>query len=187
MTAIERCDVALFLIDGEEGIREQDKHVAGYACEAGKPIAIVVNKWDAVKKDDKTMLEFTETVRKEFAYLSYAPIVFVSAKTGQRVDTIIPVVDRVYENSCRRVPTNILNEVIADSQVTTPAPARNGKRFRIYYATQVGVQPPTFVLSCNEPKLMHFTYQRFIENTLRQAFELEGTPIHIIARKKVSE
>ena len=148
---------------------------------------IVVNKWDAVDKDEHTMVEFEEKIRNEFAYLSYAPILFVSAKTRQRVDTIIPEVDRVYENSTRRVPTNILNEVIADSQITTPAPARNGKRFRIYYATQVAIQPPTFVLSCNEPKLMHFTYQRFIENTLRRAFDFEGTPIHIISRKKVSE
>ena len=187
MSAIERCDVALFLIDGEEGIREQDKHVAGYASEAGKPVIIVVNKWDAVEKDDKTMNRFTEKIRAEFGYLSYAPIVYVSAKTGQRVDTIIPEVDRVYENTCRRVPTNILNEVIADSQITTPDPARNGKRFRIYYATQVAVQPPTFVLSCNDPKLLHFTYQRFIENTLRGAFDFEGTPIRIISRKKVGE
>ncbi len=187
MTAIERCDVALFLIDGAAGIREQDKHVAGYASEAGKPIIIVVNKWDAVEKDDKTMNQFIERIRVEFAYLSYAPIVFVSAKTHQRVDTILPVVDRVYENACRRIPTNILNEVIADTQITNPAPARNGKRFRIYYATQVATQPPTFVLSCNDPKLLHFSYQRFLENSLRQAFDLEGTPIRIIVRKKVSE
>lgn len=187
MSAIEKCDVALFLIDGEKGIREQDKHVAGYAYEAGKPIIIIVNKWDAIEKNEHTMVEFEEKVRNEFAYLAYAPILYVSALTRQRVDTIIPEVDKVYENSIRRVPTNILNEVIADSQITTPAPARNGKRFRIYYATQVAIQPPTFVLSCNEPKLMHFTYQRFIENTLRRAFDFEGTPIHIIARKKVSE
>lgn len=187
MSAIEKCDVALFLIDGKEGIREQDKHVAGYAYEAGKPIIIVVNKWDAIEKDEHTMHTFEEKVRNEFAYLSYAPILFVSALTRQRVDTIIPEVDRVVENAQRRVPTNLLNEVIADSQITTPAPARNGKRFRIYYCTQVSVQPPTFVLSCNDPKLMHFTYQRFIENTLRRAFDFEGTPIHLIARKKVSE
>ncbi len=187
MRAIERCDVALFLIDAEAGIREQDKHVAGYASEAGKPIVIVVNKWDAIEKDDKTMNAFIEKVRIEFAYLSYAPIVFVSAKSGQRVDTIIPYVDRVYENSNRRIPTNILNQVITDTQVTNPAPARNGKRFRVYYATQVTAAPPTFVLSCNDPKLMHFTYQRFLENSLRQAFDFEGTPIKVIARKKVSE
>ncbi|HCK88369.1 MAG TPA: ribosome biogenesis GTPase Der, partial [Erysipelotrichaceae bacterium] len=187
MKAIERCDVALFLIDAEAGIREQDKHVAGYASEAGKPVVIVVNKWDAIEKDDKTMNRFTEQVRTEFAYLSYAPIIFISAKTHQRVDTVIPAVDKVYENSCRRIPTNILNEVIADTQITNPAPARNGKRFRVYYATQVAQQPPTFVLSCNDPKLMHFSYQRFLENALRHAFDFEGTPIRIIVRKKVSE
>lgn len=187
MSAIERCDAVLFLIDGEKGIREQDKHVAGYAAEAGKPIVIVVNKWDAVEKDDKTMNKFIEKIRIEFAYLSYAPIVFVSAKSGQRVDTIIPMIDRVYENSNRRIATNILNEVIADTQITTPAPARNGKRFRIYYATQVAACPPTFVLSCNDPKLLHFSYQRFIENSLRQAFDFEGTPIKVIARRKISE
>ena len=187
MRAIERCDCALFLIDAQAGIREQDKHVAGYAAEAGKPIVNVVNKWDAVEKNEKSMQEFTEKVRNEFVYLSYAPAVFVSAKTGQRVDTILPVVDHVVENASRRIPTNILNQVIADTQVTTPAPARNGKRFRIYYATQTSVAPPTFVLSCNEPKLMHFTYQRFIENSLRNAFDFEGTPIRIIARRKISE
>lgn len=187
LSAIEHCDVAVFLIDAKEGIREQDKHVAGYAHDAGKPVIIAVNKWDAVEKDDHTMNAFTEKVRKEFVYLSYAPIVFISAKTGQRVENLLPLADRVYENSRRRIATNVLNEVIADTQVTTPAPARNGKRFRIYYATQVNVQPPTFMLSCNDPKLMHFTYQRFIENSLRAAFDFEGTPIRIITRRKISE
>ena len=187
LSAIERADVVLFLIDAEKGIREQDKHVAGYAEEAGKPVVIVVNKWDTVEKDDKTMNVFIEKVRTEFAYLAYAPIVFVSAKTRQRVMTILPVVDKVYENTLRRIPTNVLNEVIADFQMVTPAPARNGKRFRIYYTTQVGVQPPTFMLSCNEPSLLHFTYRRFIENQLRQSFDFEGTPIHLVVRKKVSE
>ena len=187
LSAIERADVVLFLIDAEKGIREQDKHVAGYAEEAGKPVVIVVNKWDTVEKDDKTMNVFIEKVRTEFAYLAYAPIVFVSAKTRQRVMTILPVVYKVYENTLRRISTNVLNEVIADFQMVTPAPARNGKRFRIYYATQVGVQPPTFMLSCNEPSLLHFTYRRFIENQLRQSFDFEGTPIHLVVRKKVSE
>ena len=187
LSAIERADVVLFLIDAEKGIREQDKHVAGYAEEAGKPVVIVVNKWDTVEKDDKTMNVFIEKVRTEFAYLAYAPIVFVSAKTRQRVMTILPVVDKVYENTLRRISTNVLNEVIADFQMVTRAPARNGKRFRIYYATQVGVQPPTFMLSCNEPSLLHFTYRRFIENQLRQSFDFEGTPIHLVVRKKVSE
>jgi GTP-binding protein len=175
------------VIDGEKGIREQDKHIGGYASEGGKPVIIVVNKWDAVEKDERTMNEFTARIRTEFAYLSYAPIVYVSAKTRQRVNTIIPEVDRVVGNARRRIPTNVLNEVIADTQITTPAPARNGKRFRIYYATQVSVQPPTFVLSCNDPKLMHFTYERFIENQLRQAFDFEGTPIKLITRKKITE
>ena len=187
MRAIERCDVALFVIDAEAGIREQDKHVAGYALEAGRPVVIVVNKWDAIEKDDKTMNRFSEKIRAEFAYLSYAPIVYVSAKTHQRVDTLIPMADRVYENASRRIPTNILNEVIADTRVTTPAPTHNGKRFRIYYTTQVAVNPPTFVFSCNDPKLLHFSYQRFLENSLREAFDFEGTPLKIIARKKVSE
>ncbi len=187
LSAIESCDVAVFLIDADAGIREQDKHVAGYAHDAGKPVIIAVNKWDLVEKDDHTMNAFTEKVRKEFVYLSYAPILFISAKSGQRVRNLMPLADKVYENSRRRIATNVLNEVIADTQVTTPAPARNGKRFRIYYATQVSIQPPTFVLSCNEPKLMHFTYQRFIENSLREAFDFEGTPIRIIARRKISD
>ena len=187
LSAIERADVVLFLIDADAGIREQDKHVAGYAEEAGKPVIIVVNKWDTVDKDDKTMNKFIEKVRNEFAYLAYSPIMFVSAKTKQRVMTILPMVDKVYENSNRRIATNVLNEVIADAQLITPAPARNGKRFRIYYATQVSTQPPTFMLSCNDPTLLHFTYKRFIENQLRQSFDFEGTPIRLIVRKKVSE
>jgi len=186
MQAIERCDVAVFVLDGKEGIREQDKHVAGYAHDAGKPIVIVVNKWDVVNKDESTMQDFLKKVRNAFLYLSYAPVLFVSAKTHQRLSQLLPEVDRVYENSCRRIATNVLNEVVADTQVTTPSPARNGKRFRIYYATQVAIQPPTFVFSCNDPKLMHFTYKRYLENQLRQAFAFEGTPVRIIARKKVS-
>ena len=187
MKAIDKCDVALFVLDGSTGITEQDKHVAGYAVEAGRPVVIVVNKWDAIEKDDKTMNRFTELVRTEFAYLSYAPILFISAKTHQRVDTVLPEVDRVYENSCRRIPTNVLNEVIADTQVTNPAPARNGKRFRVYYATQVAQQPPTFVLSCNDPKLMHFSYQRYLENQIREAFGFMGTPLKFFVRERKSE
>ena len=187
MKAMESADVVLFLIDAEKGIREQDKHVAGYAEEAGRPIIIVVNKWDTVEKDDKTMNTFTEKVRNEFAYLSYAPILFVSALNKQRINTIIPKVDEVYENSIRRIPTNILNNVIMDTQIVNPSPTKNGKRFRVFYGTQVAVQPPTFVLSCNDPTLIHFSYQRFLENTFRQAFEFEGTPIHFIFRKKINE
>lgn len=187
LSAISRSDVCLFVIDAYNGIREQDKHVAGYAHEEGKPIIIVVNKWDLIEKDEKTMNEFIEKVRSEFVYLAYAPIIFVSAKTKQRVSTIIPEVNRVYENASRRIATNVLNEVIADTQLVNPAPARNGKRLRVYYATQVSTNPPTFVLSVNDPKLMHFSYERFLENQLRAAFDFEGTPIHIISRKRVSE
>ena len=186
MRAIERTDVVLFLIDAEAGIREQDKHVAGYAYEANKPIIIVVNKWDTVEKDTHTMNAFEEKIRNEFVYLAFAPIIFVSAKNKQRIHTIIPLVDKVYEQSCLRIPTNVLNEVLSDMQLTNPSPTKNGKRFKILYGTQVAIQPPTFVLSCNDPKLLHFSYERFIENTLRRAFGFKGTPIKIICRKKIS-
>lgn len=184
MSAIERSDVVLFLIDGITGIREQDKHVAGYAHEAGKPLIIVYNKWDAVEKDDHTINLVTETIRKEFMYLSYAPIVFVSALTKQRVHTILPKIEEVYQNSTRRIATSVLNEVILDAQTITPAPTHNGKRLKIYYSSQVAVAPPTFILFVNDPELMHFSYRRYIENRLREAFAFDGTPIHIMARPK---
>lgn len=184
MSAIERSDVVLFLIDGITGIREQDKHVAGYAHEAGKPIIIVYNKWDAVEKDEHTINTVTQTIRKEFLYLSYAPIMFVSALTKQRIHTLIPKIDEVFENSTRRITTSVLNEVILDAQAITPAPTHNGKRLKIYYSSQVAVAPPTFILFVNEPDLMHFSYRRHIENRLREAFNFDGTPIHIMARPK---
>ncbi len=185
LSAIERSDVVVFVLDGESGIVDQDKHVAGYAHEAGKPIVIVYNKWDTVDKDDKTADEIRAKIRDAFVYLSSAPILFVSAKSGQRVNEILDMVNTVYQSSQLRIATNVLNEVIQDAQLITPAPAINGKRLKIYYATQVSVAPPTFVLSVNDEKLMHFSYQRYIENRLREAFGFEGTPIHIIVRKKV--
>ncbi len=184
MTAIERADVILFLIDGEKGILDQDKHVAGYAHEAGKPIIIVYNKWDTVEKDDKTMSQITELIRAEFLYLSYAPILFLSAKTKQKVQKVIPMIKDVYQYSQLRIATNVLNEVVLDAQMMTPAPAINGKRLKIYYATQVAVAPPTFVLSVNNPELMHFSYKRYIENRLRESFGFEGSPIRLIIREK---
>lgn len=184
LSAIERSDVVLFVIDGEKGIREQDKHVAGYAYEAGKAIIIIYNKWDTVEKDDKTINEVTLKIRNEFTYLSYAPIIFVSAKTKQRVKDIIPMLNDVYNYATLRIDTSILNEVIMDAQMQTPAPAINGKRFKILYATQVSTMPPTFVLSVNDPKLLHFSYRRYLENKIREAFGFDGTPIRIIARKK---
>lgn len=184
MSAIERSDVVLFVVDGERGIREQDKHVAGYAYEAGKGIIIVYNKWDTVEKDSHTINEITLKIRNEFAYLSYAPIMFVSANTKQRVNDILPMIKNVYDNCNLRIDTSILNEVILDAQMQTPAPAINGKRFKISYATQVSILPPTFVLSVNDPKLLHFSYKRYLENKIREAFGFEGTPIRIIARRK---
>ncbi len=184
LSAIERADVILFVIDGEKGIRDQDKHVAGYAHEAGKPIIILYNKWDTVEKDDKTVNEITKKIRNEFIYLNYAPILFVSAKSRQRVNMILPLIDEVYNYSTLRIPTNVLNEVIMDAQTMTPAPTHNGKRLKIMYASQVSVAPPTIVLFVNDPQLLHFSYQRYLENRLREAFGFNGTPLRILARKR---
>lgn len=184
LSAIERADVILFVIDAIAGIREQDKHVAGYAHEAGKPIVIIYNKWDEVTKDESTMNRVTEEIRKQFLYLSYAPILFVSAKTKQRINTILPMIDRLYEYSHLRIQTSVLNEVIMDAQLFTPPPTHNGQRLKIYYSSQVAVAPPTFIMFVNDPLLLHFSYKRYIENRLRESFVFEGTPIHIIARAK---
>ncbi|MGF9856249.1 ribosome biogenesis GTPase Der [Priestia endophytica] len=184
LRAIERSDVVLVVLDGEEGIIEQDKRVAGYAHEAGKAIIIVVNKWDAVEKDEKTMKEFEEKVRDHFQFLSYAPIVFLSAKTKKRVHTLLPVVQTASENHAMRVQTNVLNDIIMDAVAMNPTPTHNGKRLKIFYATQVAVKPPSFVVFVNEPELMHFSYQRFLENKIREAFGFEGTPIRIFARQR---
>jgi GTP-binding protein len=184
MKAIEDSDVVLVVINGEEGIIEQDKKIAGYAHEAGRAIIIVVNKWDAVEKDDKTMNRFTEEIREEFKFLDYAPILFVSAKTKQRIHTILPKVNQVAESHAMRVPTATLNELINEAQIMAPPPTDKGKRLRINYATQAAVKPPTFILFVNDPELMHFSYERYIENKIRQAFVFEGTPIRILTRKK---
>ena len=182
--AIERSDLALVVLDGSTGIIEQDKHVAGLAHEAKKGVIIVYNKWDIVDKDDKTMSNITKEIRKQFVYLDYAPIAFVSAKEGKRIETILPLIDEVYENLKKRIKTNVLNEVILDAQMANPAKPHNGKRFKIYYASQVSSAPCTIVLFCNDPELMHFSYERYIENRLREAFGFEGVPINIIARKR---
>lgn len=184
LSAIDRSNVALFLIDGEKGIRDQDKHVAGLAHEAGKGVIIVYNKWDTVEKDEKTMHKIEQKIRNEFVYLSYAPIVFVSAKTHQKVNQLIPLIDEVHDACCLRVPTNVLNDVILDAQMINPPKPHNGRQLRIYYASQVGVEPPTIVLFVNDPELFHFSYKRYLENKLREAFMFTGTPIHIIARQR---
>lgn len=184
LQAIERSDVVLFVIDGESGIREQDKHVAGYAYEAGKPIIILYNKWDTVDKDQDTSAEVTKLIRKQFVYLSFAPILFVSAVTKQRLTQILPLVKEVYDYSQMRIQTSVLNEVINDAIRITPPPTHNGQRLNILYGSQVSVAPPTFILFVNDVNLLHFSYKRYIENRLREAFGFEGTPIRILSRQK---
>ncbi|NBJ63743.1 ribosome biogenesis GTPase Der [bacterium c-19] len=184
MSAIERSDVVLVVLDGETGIREQDKHVAGYAHEAGKGVILVYNKWDAVEKDEQTMNQITKKLRQEFIYLDYAPILFVSAKSGQRVNALLPLIDEVHDYALLRIQTNILNEVIMDAQLMTPPPTHKGQRLKIYYASQVAVAPPTIVLFVNDPSLLHFSYQRYLENRLREAFGFTGTTLRIIARER---
>lgn len=184
MQAIDRSDVVCVVLNAEEGIREQDKHVAGYAHDAGRGIVIVVNKWDTLKKDSYTMKEFESHIRNEFQYLSYAPIVFVSAKTHQRLNELPKLIRRVDENHSKRVSSAVLNDVIMDAIAHNPTPTDNSKRLRIYYATQVAVKPPTFVIFVNDPELMHFSYERFLENQLRAAFDFEGTPLHLIERRR---
>jgi GTP-binding protein len=184
LKAIERSDVVLVVLDGAEGIREQDKKIAGYAHDAGRAIVIVVNKWDAVEKDEKTMRDFEKKIRDQFQFLDYAPVVFLSAKTKKRIGTLLPMIQLAGENHARRVQSSILNEVILDAASMNPAPSDKGKRLKIYYATQVSVKPPTFVVFVNDAELMHFSYERFLQNTIRNAFDFQGTPLKIIARKR---
>lgn len=182
--AIERSEVVLFVLDGTKEIEEQDKRIAGYAAEYNKVVIIVVNKWDAVDKDEKSMKEFTEKIRKNFLFISYAPIVFVSALKNQRIQTLFEQIKIVYENYNRRIATNVLNDIILDASIMNQAPIFNGDRIRVYYGSQVDTKPPTFVLFVNDPNYMHFSYQRYLENRFRSAFMLEGTPIKLVLRKR---
>ncbi|CEI83760.1 GTPase Der [Oceanobacillus oncorhynchi subsp. incaldanensis] len=184
LRAIERSDVVLVLIDAETGIREQDKKIAGYAHEAGRAIVIVVNKWDTVDSDEKAMKDFETKIRAHFQYLDYAPIVFLSAKTKKRLHTLIPMVQLASENHSKRVQTNVLNDVIMDAIAMNPTPTLKGRRLKVLYATQVAVKPPSFVVFVNDPELMHFSYERFLENKIRDAFDFAGTPIKIFARRR---
>lgn len=184
LRAIERSDVVLVVLNAEEGIIEQDKKIAGYAHEAGKGVIIVVNKWDAIEKDEKTLQEFERKIRNQLLFLDYAPIVFVSAKTKKRLHTLLPMIQTVSENHALRVQTNVLNDVIMDAVAMNPTPTDKGKRLKIYYITQVAVKPPTFVLFVNDPELLHFSYERFLENRIREAFGFVGTPIKIIPRAR---
>lgn len=184
LKAVDESNVILMVIDAEAGIREQDKHVAGFAHEAGRSMIIVVNKWDAIDKNTKTMQEFEETIRTEFKFLDYAPIVFVSAKTGQRLDRLPQLIKDVDANHRKRISSSTLNDVIMDAIAVNPTPSDNGRRLRVYYATQVAIQPPTFVIFVNDVELMHFSYERFLENQIRDSFDFSGTPIKLIIRAR---
>lgn len=182
--AIERCDVCLIMIDAQEGVTEQDTKVAGLAHEAGKACIIVVNKWDAIEKDDKTMDKMRQDVRRDLAYMTYAPILFISAKTGQRVERLFELINYVNDQASLRITTGMLNTVLADATARVQPPTDKGRRLKIYYMTQVGVKPPHFVVFCNDAQLFHFSYQRYIENQIRNTFGLEGTPVVLTVRQK---
>ena len=184
LSSIEKSDVIVVVIDGERGVIEQDKHVAGYAHEAGKGVILVVNKWDVVEKDEKTMQKKEKELRSQFKYLDYARIIFLSAKTHQRVHQLFPLIQESFENSHKRVQTSVLNDVLVDAQAVNPTTTFNGGRLKIFYANQVSVCPPTFILFVNDPQYLHFSYKRYLENRLRDSFGFEGTPIHIICRKR---
>ena len=185
--AVERADVCLIMIDAATGITEQDEKIAGIAHEAGKASIIVVNKWDSIEKDNSTTNHFNEKIRTSLAYMPYAPIAYVSALTGQRVSTLFEKIDEVYAHSNNRITTGMLNEVLAEATMRVQPPSDKGKRLKIYYMTQVSVAPPTFVIFCNNAELFHFSYQRYIENCLRETFGFVGTPIRLVIRMKGEE
>ena len=185
--AIERSDVCLILIDAQEGVTEQDTKVAGLAHDAGKACIIVVNKWDLIEKDGKTMDRMREDIRRDLSYMPYAPILFISALTGQRVNRLFELINYVNDQAAVRITTGMLNSVLADAQTRVQPPTDKGRRLKIYYMTQVGVKPPHFVIFCNDKKLFHFSYQRYLENQLRSVFGLEGTPIIMTVRQKGEE
>ena len=182
--AIERADVCLIMLDAREGVTEQDTKIAGLAHEAGKASIVIVNKWDLIEKDDKTMDKLRKRVEGDLSFMSYAPILFISAVTGQRVDRIFELVNYVNDQSAMRITTGMLNNVLADAQARVQPPTDKGKRLKIYYMTQTGVRPPNFVVFCNNRELFHFSYQRYLENQIRSVFGLEGTPIRLVIRQK---
>ena len=187
LRAVDRSDVVLVMINAEEGITEQDKKIAGYAHEAGKGSIIVINKWDMIEKDSKSTLRWTETARNELAFMQYAPVLFTSALTKQRVNRVIELVKFVADQHAMRISTSVLNQVIEDATAINPPPSEKGRRLKIYYATQAEVKPPTFVLFVNDAEIMHFSYLRYLENKLREAFGFEGTPIKLIVRSRKEE
>lgn len=184
LMAVERADVCVIMIDATEGVTEQDTKVAGEAHNAGKACIIVVNKWDLVEKDGSTMKEYTLRVREGLAYMPYAPVLFISAKTGQRVEKIYEMIRTVYEQNNKRIPTGQLNSILAEATARVQPPTDKGRRLKIYYMTQAGVQPPTFVCFCNDARLFHFSYQRYLENQIREVFDLTGTPVRMVIRQR---
>ena len=185
--AIERSDVCLIMIDAQQGVTEQDTKVAGLAHEAGKACIIVVNKWDAIEKDGKTMDRMREDIRRDLSYMPYAPILFISALTGQRVDRLFELINYVNNQATMRITTGMLNNVLADATARVQPPTDKGRRLKIYYMTQVGIKPPHFVCFCNDARLFHFSYQRYLENQVRATFGLEGTPVRLTVRQKGDE
>lgn len=184
LSAIERSDVVLCVINAEEGIREQDSRVFSHAHDEGKSIIILVNKWDAIEKDTHTMQDFKKDIRTRFKFLEYAPILFVSAETGERLQKLPELIKKIYESRMQRVQSSVLNDVLMDALAMNPTPTVNKKRLKIFYMTQVAVGPPTFIVFVNDTELLHFSYQRFLENQLRENFDFQGTPIRIIPRKR---
>lgn len=184
VSAVERSEIVVLVIDAAEGVTEQDAKIAGIAHDRGKAVIIVVNKWDAVEKDDKTIYRFTEKVRNTLSFMPYAELLFVSAKTGQRLPKLFETIDMVSENHCMRVSTGVLNEIMAQAVAMQQPPSDKGKRLRLYYITQVAVKPPTFVIFVNDKELMHFSYTRYIENQIRETFGFKGTPLRFIIRER---
>lgn len=184
VSAVERCDVAVLLIDASEGITDQDTKIAGIAHERGKAAIIAVNKWDKISKDDKTMNKFIKDIEAELKYMPYAPMLFISALTGQRINRLFEMIQMVSENHALRISTGLLNDVIIEATAMNQPPSDKGKQLKIYYITQVSIKPPTFVIFVNDKALMHFSYQRYLENQLREAFGFKGTPLHFIIRER---
>jgi len=182
--AIERSNVCLIMIDAEQGVTEQDTKIAGIAHEAGRACIIVINKWDLIEKDSKTMDKMREQVRRDLSYMTYAPIVFISALTGQRIDRLFELINFVDEQAAMRITTGALNTLLADAQARMQPPTDKGRRLKIYYMTQVGVRPPVFVCFCNDAELFHFSYQRYLENRIREVYGLEGTPVRMVIRQR---
>ncbi len=187
LKAIDSSDVCVIVLNAEEGIIEHDKHIAGYALEAGKAVVIVVNKWDTIENKDKQMKKFTELIRNEFQFMTYAPIVFLSALTKKRIHTLMPQIIKAYDNACREIKTSVLNDVIMDAYSLNLPPTYKGKRMKIYFSSQVGTKPPTFNIQVNSKGLLHFSYQRYLENKIRESFDFEGTPIVLHFKNKGEE